>query len=153
MGEPQVIAPVDRRIEGSRQRVVEQFDLQGTESNELGGDIHRGVHFGDLPGQVITIFLHETETLTVKSHGLGEVGDAEPQVRRLVGIVDILHYSPSTYDHLAAQLVSAGCCPELPLIYYGFLSVGPCVGKPVQDPPRVLPVDVADERRQDAVTK
>ena len=80
MGEPQVIAPVDWRTEDSWRCVMEQFDLQCTESNELGGDIYWRVYFGDLPRQVITIFLHKTETLAIKSDGIIEVGDAEPQV-------------------------------------------------------------------------
>jgi hypothetical protein len=59
---------------------MEQFDFQGTESNKLGGDIYGWVHFGDLPSQVITIFLHEAETLAIESNGIIQVGNAEPQM-------------------------------------------------------------------------
>jgi hypothetical protein len=80
MGEPQVIPPVDWRAEDSWGCVMEQFDFQGTESNELGRDVYRWVHFGDLTSQVITIFLYEAETLAVKPKRTIEVGDAQPEM-------------------------------------------------------------------------
>jgi len=80
MGESQVIAPVDRRTEDSWRCVMKQFDLEGTESNELGSDIYWRVHFGDLPSQVIAIFLDEAEPLTIKSKRISQVGDAKPQM-------------------------------------------------------------------------
>jgi len=78
--ETQVIASVGWCTEDSWRCVMEQFDFQGTESNELGGDVYRRVYFGDLPSQVITIFLHEAESLAIKSKRIIEVGDAEPQM-------------------------------------------------------------------------
>ena len=43
-----MIPPVDWRTEDPWRCVMEQFDFQGTESNELGGDVYWRVHFGDL---------------------------------------------------------------------------------------------------------
>jgi hypothetical protein len=56
---------------------MEQFDFQGTESNKLGSDIYRRVHFGDLPSQVIAVFHRESETLAIETNRSVEVGDAE----------------------------------------------------------------------------